>query len=259
MAAHIALEHFPLPLLRIELRAVPRQPNDMQPRGALLQSGPTHLAGGGGTIVDDQVDLLAARDVAALQRAQGQEKTRRVLPRTDDFHAAPPQGLNAAQYREPPGRARRGQRGLDAAPLPDPTDVRVRLHVGLVLVVHFVFVGLGGHLFFPPPPAPPHRRLRRRDLAGAPGRAWAARRRSPAAPAARAASPVRCAPPSSRPSRRSNGRTSTHQRAGPDPVVGSPPPAPAPAGTRHRPAAVGPPAAHRARRPHPPPPRARAT
>src|SRR5205085_10126591 len=110
------------------------------------------------TIAEDQLDPPPGRDVAASQRLKIQDKASRVLPRAEDFHAAPPQRLHAAEHRDTPVRARCRQRRLHAPAMPDLTEVRVGLYVCFVLVVHLVARWLRRHLSFLPPQGEPCRR-----------------------------------------------------------------------------------------------------
>src|SRR5688500_9611395 len=67
MAAGVSLEVAPLAFLGIELWAVAGEPDDVQPVGAFGQGGPTRAAGVAGAVVEDEVDLLAGRDVPPFE------------------------------------------------------------------------------------------------------------------------------------------------------------------------------------------------
>jgi hypothetical protein len=167
VAAMVPLEVAPLALLGVELGAIPRQPDDVQPPGPLGEGGPARAAGVAGAVVQDEVDLLAQGDVPTVERLEVAGKGRRVLRRLEDFYPPASERLDAAEDSDPSVRPDRRHGRLVATPVPDPTQVGIRLDVGLVLVVQLKPVGLGGDLFPPPPPTRPRMRRPRRGPAGA--------------------------------------------------------------------------------------------
>jgi hypothetical protein len=151
VATCISLEVAPLALLGIELWAVAGEPDDVQPVGPLGQGGPTRAAGVAGAVVEDEVDFLAGRDVPPFECLEVASEGCRVLRRLEHLDPPPTERFDAAKDGHPPVGPDGRHGRLLATSMPDPTQVGVRLDMGLILVMQLVPVRLGGYLFPPPP------------------------------------------------------------------------------------------------------------
>lgn len=101
-----------------------------------------------GTVVEHEIDLRAECGMPRIECFKVVRKAGRGLTSADHFDPPPPEHFHTAEHGYP-SIAPHGRNGwLHATSMPDPIQVRIRLEMGLILVVQFKALRSRLHDFF---------------------------------------------------------------------------------------------------------------